>query len=220
MATSRFEHPSTAPITLMVPDFDCDSTAYWQDDWQRSRIDCLTVDIGTSGRPDRNSCVARLDRALHRIDAPVVLVGHGLGALAIAAWVDLLGHDVETQVAGALLIGPRDPSAARCNTTLQAFAPLPATVFPFPALVVASEDDAQLSIDRAFSIARQWGAGFARFSDCGDFHGLGRWTQGEELLDRFLELVEPGHRSGFAALDSFSQSPFAASAILSPAFRL
>jgi predicted alpha/beta hydrolase family esterase len=219
MATSRFEHPSSAPITLLVPDLDCDSTAYWLDDWQRSRIDCVTVDIGASGRPDRNSWVARLDRALHRIDAPVVLVGHGLGALAIAAWVDLLGHEVETQVAGALLIGPGDPSAAKGDPLLQTFAPLPATVFPFPALVVASEDDPRLSIDRSFSIARQWGAGFARFTDCGDFRALSRWPLGEELLDRFLELIEPGHRSAFAALDSFSQSPFATST-RAPAFRL
>ena len=225
MATSRFEHPSAAPITLMVPDLDCGVTAghhaeYWQDHWQRSRIDCLGVDIGASGHPDRNSWVARLDRALHRIDAPVVLVGHGLGALAIAAWVELLGQEIETQVAGAILVGPCDPSEAADDPHIQAFSPLPATVFPFPALVVASDDDPRVSIDRSFSIARQWGAGFARFGGCGDFRSLGRWAQGDALLDRFLDLIEPGHASAFAALDNFSTLPGSGNDKETSAFRL
>ena len=220
MAKSRFEHPSAAPITLLVPDLDCDRPDYWQDHWQRSRIDCLGVDLGGSARPDRNSWVSRLDHALHRTDAPVVLVGHGLGALAIASWVELLGQEIEAQVAGALLIAPTDPSGDNADTRLTAFAPLPTAVFPFPALVVASDDDPRLSADRAFSIARQWGAGFARFDGCGDFRRLGRWVQGQELLDRFLDLVEPGRASAFAALDGFSSQSMARAANPSSAFRL
>lgn len=220
MATSRFEHPSAAPITLMVPDLDCDRPDYWQDHWQRSRIDCLGVDLGGSGRPDRNSWVARLDRALHQTDAPVVLVGHGLGALTIACWVELLGLELQAQIAGALLIAPSDPGADNADPRLHAFSPLPTTVFPFPALVVASDDDPRLSDDRAFSIARQWGAGFARFAGCGDFRRLGLWPQGEELLDRFLDLVEPGHGSAFAALDDFSSQSTARATTQASAFRL
>jgi predicted alpha/beta hydrolase family esterase len=218
--SSRFEHPSMAPITLLVPDLDCDRPGYWQDHWQRTRIDCRAVDIGGSGRPDRNSWVSRIDGALHRTDAPVVLVGHGLGALAIASWVELLGQEIGNQIAGALLIAPRDPGADGADSRLQAFAPLPATVFPFPALVVASDDDPLLSSDRAFSLARQWGAGFARFDGCGDFCGLGWWPEGEELLDRFIDLVEPGHHSAFAALDSFSSQSTARAATAGSAFRL
>ncbi len=216
MATSRYENPSATPITLLLPDLDCSADNYWQTHWQRSRLDCHGVDFST--RPDRNNWVAKLDAAMHRIQAPIVLVGHGLGALTIAAWAELMGQEIEAKIAGALLVGPRDPAA---EDRLASFAPLPSAILPFPALVVAGDDDGALSLDRAFSMARQWGAGFARFDNCADFHGLGLWPDGEELLDRFIELVEPGHESSRAGLDAFaSQSILSRGSRRAPLFRL
>lgn len=197
MATSHFEHRSAAPTVLLLPDIDSTGIGYWQDHWAASRIDCAIVDMGGSRRPDRNSWVTRLDQAIRGVDAPIVLVGHGVGALTIAWWSELLGQEIEASIVGALLIAPPDP-AAEHNERMQAFAPLPRTILPFPALVVASEDDPYVSVDRAFSMARQWGGGFARFGACGHFgagDGLGWWRQGEELLDSFIDLVEPGRRT-------------------------
>ena len=196
MATSRFEHRSAAPTVLLLPDIDSTGIGYWQEHWAATRMDCATVDMGASRRPDRNSWVTRLDQAIRSVDAPIVLVGHGVGALTIAWWGELLGQEIEASIVGALLIAPPDP-AAETNERMQAFAPLPRTILPFPALVVASEDDPCVSVDRAFSMARQWGSGFARFGNCGHFgadDGLGWWQQGEELLDSFIDLVEPGRR--------------------------
>jgi len=93
----------------------------------------------------------------------------------------------------------------RADRRLRCFAPLPSTIFSFPALVIASEDDSAIAADRAFSLARQWGAGFARFGHCGHFtpaDGLGWWPEGEELLDRFIELVGPGHGRTVSRLDT------------------
>ena len=207
MATSRFEHPSAAPVALLLPDLDCRGRGYWQEHWAASRIDCRAVDIGHAQTPDRNSCVSRLDHALRGIDAPLILVGHGIGALTIASWVRLMSSESELAVAGALLIAPSDPAADGADARLRAFAPLPDTIFSFPALVVASDDDRAISIDRAFSLARQWGAGFARFGARGHFtpmDGLGWWPEGEELLDRFVDLVEPGGDRGIRTLDRFA----------------
>lgn len=178
MAAPRFEHPSAAPVTLLLPDLDGGEAGYWLRRWIDTRIDCRLVDLGRARRPDRNSLVTRLDHALRGLDAPVVLVGHGLGALTIAAWAGLM-NDGAAPVAGALLIAPCDPAAAGADPRLGDFAPLPSAVFCFPALVVASDDDPSLSPDRAFSLARQWGAGFARFDGCGHFaaaDGLDRWA--------------------------------------------
>ena len=196
MATTRFEHPSAAPLTLLLPDLDGGERGYWLRHWVDTRIDCRLVDLGQARVPDRNSLVTRLDHALRGLDAPVILVGHGVGALTIAAWAGLISSESEAAVAGALLIAPGDPAAADADPRLSDFAHLPSAIFSFPALVVASDDDPSLSPDRAFSLARQWGAGFARFGACGHFapaDGLGWWPEGEELLDRFIDLVEPGH---------------------------
>ncbi|ABQ66475.1 RBBP9/YdeN family alpha/beta hydrolase [Rhizorhabdus wittichii] len=211
MAAPRFEHPSAAPLTLLLPDLDGGEPGYWLRHWIDSRIDCRLVDLGQARRPDRNSLVTRLDHALRRLDAPVILVGHGVGALTIAAWAGLMSSESEAAVAGALLIAPGDPAAADADPRLSDFAPLPSEVFSFPALLVASDDDPALSPDRAFSLARQWGAGFARFGACGHFapaDGLGWWPEGEELLDRFIDLVEPGRVRAQAqdGLDRLAQS--------------
>ena len=206
MATSRFEHPS-APVTLMLPDVDCEGQGYWQRNWIETRIDCRAVDLGHAWTPDRNSWVMRLDHALRGADAPVILVGHGVGALTIAAWADLMSSEIEQAVAGALLIAPSDPAGADADPRLRGFAPVPSTIFSFPAMVVASDDDHSVSADRAFSLARQWGAGFARFGECGHFSprdGLGRWPEGEELLDRFIELIEPGRDHGIHDFENFA----------------
>jgi predicted alpha/beta hydrolase family esterase len=195
MATSRFETPSAAPIVLLLPDMDAGRIGYWQDHWAASRLDCVCIDMGASRRPDRNSWVTRLDQAIRGLDAPILLVGHGTGALSIAWWSELLGQEVEANIVGALLIAPPDPTMVEGDERMHAFAPLPRTILPFPSLVVASENDATVSIDRAFSIAREWGAGFARFGACGHFgvdDGIGPWPQGEQLLDSFIDLIEPG----------------------------
>lgn len=207
MSTGRFEHPSAAPMTLLLPDLDGDQPGYWLHHWVQSRIDCRMVDLGQARCPDRNSLVTRLDHALRGVDAPIILVGHGVGALTIAAWAGLMSTESEAAVAGALLIAPGDPTGADADPRLRDFAPLPSTVFSFPALVVASDDDPSLSPDRAFSLARQWGAGFARFGACGHFaasDGLGWWPEGEELLDRFTDLIEPGHAQAIRGLDQFA----------------
>ncbi len=194
MTTSRFEHPSGAPMVLLLPDIDSAGFGYWQEHWAASRIDCAGIAMGGADHPDRNSWITRLDQAIRRLDAPVVLVGHGVGALTIAWWAALLGQEVEADIIGALLVAPVDP-AGEGHERMHAFAPLPSTILPFPSLVIASENDPGVSVDRAFDIARQWGSGFARFGECGHFgvgDGIGWWPQGEELLDRFIDMVEPG----------------------------
>jgi predicted alpha/beta hydrolase family esterase len=207
MATSRFEHPSSAPVALLLPDLDCEGAGYWQDHWAASRIDCRAVEIGHARTPDRNDLVSRLDHALRGIDAPLILVGHGVGALTIAAWAGLMSGESEAAVAGALLIAPNDPVSGEPDARLRSFAPVPDAIFSFPALVVASDDDPAVSIDRAFSFARQWGAGFARFGACGHFtprDGLGWWPEGEELLDGFIDLIEPGRDRAIRDIDHFA----------------
>jgi predicted alpha/beta hydrolase family esterase len=194
MATSHFEHPLAAPLVLLLPDLDSDGPAYWQRQWAASRNDASIIDVGSSHRPDRNTWITRIDHATRCAGAPILLVGHGAGALAIAWWAVLCAQENESTVIGALLIGPSDPAVAAYGDRLGSFAPLPQTVLPFPSLVVASEDDPALPVDRAFSMARQWGSGFARFGDCGHFgaDSLGDWQQGEQLLDAFIDLIEPG----------------------------
>lgn len=194
MPADRFDHAPSEPTVLLLPDFDYGPGDYWQDDWVRRRLDCQKVDLGHARIPRRNALVSWLDRHVRTVPGPLFLVGHGIGALAVAAWSSLMSMESEATIVGALLVAPNDPHNGE-DRRLDDFLPLPSDIFPFPGLVVASDDDPHLGTDRGFSLARQWGCGFARMPGCGHFRpidGIGRWQHGEELLDQFLGLIGPG----------------------------
>ncbi|MGJ3629249.1 RBBP9/YdeN family alpha/beta hydrolase [Sphingomonas sp. MMS24-JH45] len=99
--------------------------------------------------------------------APVILVGAqprlcrggvvGLAQPSAHGW----------PVAGALLVAPADVDAPGVAAELAPFAPAPRAPLPFPSIVVASGDDPWIHIDRAHSLAVDWGS---HFVDAG-FHG-------------------------------------------------
>jgi predicted alpha/beta hydrolase family esterase len=194
MSADRFEYAAVEPTVLLLPDFDFGPGDYWQDQWAQQRLDCQKVDLGHARVLRRNALVSRIDRHVRTVAGPVFLVSHGIGALGLAAWSSLMSIESEAAIVGALLVAPNDPAIVE-DERLADFLPLPQSVFPFPALVVASDADPHLTADRGFSLARQWGCGFALMPGCGHFRpidGIGRWSQGEELLDRFLGLIGPG----------------------------
>ncbi|MEO6589297.1 MAG: alpha/beta hydrolase [Pyrinomonadaceae bacterium] len=63
-------------------------------------------------------------------------------------------------------------------------------VLPFPSIVVASNDDAFVTLDRAKEFAESWGSRFVFIGAAGHFNsasGLGPWTKGKELLADLLQ---------------------------------
>ena len=67
---------------------------------------------------------------------------------------------------------------------------------PFPAIVIASDDDPYVSLERAREYARAWGAEFVLLERAGHINvasGHGPWAEGYELLARLrnVPLEEP-----------------------------
>jgi predicted alpha/beta hydrolase family esterase len=145
--------------------------------------------------PHRNSWVTRLDLAIRQAEAPVILVAHSLGCLAVAWWAQLSPQPYGWPVAGALLVAPADVDRTGVQEELRGFAPSPQTPLPFPTIVVGSGDDPWITLDRAHSLAASWGSHFVDIGEQGHINaasGLGQWPEGQELLDRIVDATIDG----------------------------
>ena len=187
------------PTVLIVPGLNGSGPAHWQTLWEHSRSDCVRADLGTWDEPRRNAWVTRLDHAIRAAQAPVLLVAHSLGCLAVAWWAELSGQPYGWPVAGALLVAPPDVERPGIGTTLGRFAPAPATSLPFPSIVAASDDDPYCEPQRAFDLSRLWGSDFVDLGSCGHVNaasGIGLWREGQALLERLIDTAESTARSG------------------------
>jgi predicted alpha/beta hydrolase family esterase len=113
-----------------------------------------------------------------------VLIGHSLGCTTIAHWAS--GH--QTRIKGALLVAPSDIEQPVYTFPASGFAPIPLLTLPFPSIVVASEDDPWVSVERAKFFASNWGSGFVNIGKAGHINvssGYGPWKEGLAILEQF-----------------------------------
>ncbi|NJR80750.1 RBBP9/YdeN family alpha/beta hydrolase [Sphingomonas corticis] len=187
---------SVRPTILTVPGLGNSGPSHWQTLWEGHRPDIARVDLGMWDRPHRNAWVTKLDQAVASARAPVVLVAHSLGCIAVAWWASLSPQPYGWPVAGALLVAPADVDRPNVASELAPFGPAPRTPLPFPSIVVASSDDPWIDSDRAHSLAVDWGSHFVDLGPHGHINaasGLGLWTEGLELLDRVVDAAGGPH---------------------------
>lgn len=196
-----------SPIILTVPGLGGSGPSHWQTLWEQSRPDTHRVELGMWDRPHRNAWVTRLDQAIRTAQAPVILAAHSLGCLAVAWWATLAGQPFGRPVAGALLVAPADVDRIDAPAELRGFGPTPATLLPFPSIVVASSDDPWIAIARAEQLAKGWGSLFVDAGPQGHLNaasGLGWWKEGQALLNRVLDSASDRGGGDRAALERHS----------------
>ncbi len=130
---------------------------------------------------------ATIVEAARAATRPILFVGHGLGAAAIAAAAHSLGG---ADVRGAFLVAPPDElSLAQIAGAAWA---LPRAPLPWPCVVVASRTHALSDYEAAAALASQWGA---ELIDAGAAGGLdaesghGPWPEGLMRLAGFIKTL-------------------------------
>lgn len=187
----------TAPTVLLLPGWHNSGPDHWQTHWEHAhgyrRVEQHDWDF-----PLRGDWMSQLEAAvLAHTSAPntqVVLVAHSLGCILTAAWAELSQHT--DRVKGALLVAPPDVERAEMQHMLHSWSPIARERLPFPAVVVASRDDAYCSFLRASRLAHDWGARLVDVGHCGHVNAesnLGAWPQGHDLLTEFVVSKEYAH---------------------------
>jgi predicted alpha/beta hydrolase family esterase len=170
---------------LIVPRLGGAGGGDWPSRW-RAKLSTarliLPGDAGATGRKAWTDAIAEAVRAARR---PVLFVGHGLGAAAVANSAFALGG---ADVRGAFLVAPTDRAG------LERIAgpgwSVPRAPLPWPSVVIASRNDANSGYNEVAALAADWGA---ELIDAGPAGGLdassghGPWPEGLMRLAGFIK---------------------------------
>lgn len=188
------------PTLVIVPGLGDSGPGHWQTLWAE-KFGAVRVRQDDPDAPTPETWAARLDEVLEATPGDLVLVGHSAGVPAIVHWARRYGgHE---RVKGALLVSPADPEQedmAQLAPAVLTLAPVPLDPLPFPALVVASENDPYVSFERAQTFADAWEAAFVTAGEAGHINvasGHGEWPEGEVLLSEVLHAWTPPEISRF-----------------------
>jgi predicted alpha/beta hydrolase family esterase len=172
------------PLTLILPGLGGSGPEHWQTRWEALHPRTVRVAQRDWDHPVLADWLATLEEAVARAGEPVVLVAH---SLACALCAHAAARPGANRIAAALLVAPADvDSPAHTPAETRSFAPLPTAPLPFPATVVASQDDSFVSLARARALAAAWGAGFVDAGARGHLNaasGLGDWPEGRRHFD-------------------------------------
>jgi predicted alpha/beta hydrolase family esterase len=173
---------------LIAPGLGNSGPEHWQRRWADRMATARVIEQDNWDEPLLADWVDRIHREVMLSTRPVVLIGHSLSVPAIVHTAQLRLKD--TKVRGAFLVSPPDFETDAIPETAMPFANVPTDPLPFPSLVVASNTDPLVSIDRARGFAADWGSDFLPAGDAGHINaasGHGPWPEG---LLMFAELMK------------------------------
>jgi predicted alpha/beta hydrolase family esterase len=165
--------------TLLIPGLDGSPAPHWQHWWAATDPSAKIVEQTSWSNPLPEAWLTEIAAAT-LIHPGSVLVGHSLGAIAIAR---LLATFPQLRIAGALLVAPAEPSR---SPRTERFGRIAERDLGVPAIVVASRDDPWMDQDRARDLSDAWGADFIDMGEAGHINadsGFGPWSEGKALRD-------------------------------------
>jgi predicted alpha/beta hydrolase family esterase len=155
---------------------------HWQTYFEKSRENFQRVNQQEWDSPICADWIQAIDNALSNYDlSQVVLIGHSLGCSTIAHWALRYNKIIK----GALLVAPGDVDALPSDYPAKGFSPMPKAKINFKTIVVASDDDMWVSVERAKYFADCWGSEFINIGKAGHINvaaGYGQWSKGLEIL--------------------------------------
>ncbi|WP_430433864.1 RBBP9/YdeN family alpha/beta hydrolase [Methyloversatilis sp.] len=164
---------------LVVPGLNGSGPEHWQS-WIEPLLGATRVEQADWSQPDIDLWSARVADAVRLAPGRVWLVAHSFGCLASA----VAAQTVAERIAGALFVAPASPDKFGISERI------PATPFPFPAVVAASRNDPWMKFLAAASWAERWGAQLVDLGDAGHVNtesGHGAWPEGLELFRRLQQ---------------------------------
>ncbi|WP_242920342.1 RBBP9/YdeN family alpha/beta hydrolase [Pontibacter liquoris] len=170
---------------IMVPGLGNSGPQHWQSLWEAQDTAIRRVGQSDWDTPTCAAWVKKLHEEIQQADAPVVLVAHSLGCLAVVHWA----RHYQGNVKAAMLVAPPDAERPDFPQEATGFAPIPQQKLPFPTIVVASSNDPYISMQRVQELGRNWGSQLVSVGDARHINassGLGDWPQGQQLLQELL----------------------------------
>ena len=178
---------------LVLPGWKGGDQTYWYAGWVEKLPHARRVEQNDFQTPKLEDWLHEVEKQILLAERPVALVGHSLGALAIAHMADRLG---KLPVIAAFLVAPPELTGkSSIGHLLTGFEPLPTDPLPVPSFLVASRTDPYASFAYSESCAHAWGSELIDAGDAGHINpdsGHGPWPEG---LLRFGVLLKRARAS-------------------------
>jgi hypothetical protein len=180
------------PVTaLILPGLGNSGPEHWQSQFERIDPTCLRVMQDEWDAPRCADWAMRLESAIAAAPGHVVLVSHSSSCALVAHWAASAPRASLAKVRGALLVAPSDPEGPNYPLGPTGFSPVPMTPLPFRTIVVASDDDQYVTIERAREYAAAWRASLVELHAAGHINvaaGFGPWPEGYALLQSLRDI--------------------------------
>lgn len=178
---------------LLVPGLFGSGPLHWQSEWSNAfSLDRLSQEDWNTPTPAQwDQALSHAIHAPERADKPILLIGHSLGAVLCARWLQQT-HNAHSLVAGAFLVAPADTEQAQTadSVRIRSFSPLPSSPLKVPTALIASQNDPWLHYSRAEELAHLWGAELKNAGPrghIGSSEPLGLWEDGANALFTFAQ---------------------------------
>jgi len=170
---------------LIIPGLGDSGENHWQTYWLKSFGHSVKLNQDDWNEPKPGKWLERLNATILKLDCPVILVAHSLAVSLVVHWAHQYDN---SNIKGALLVAPADvDSPAHTPDVVRGFAPMPTAKLPFPSIVVTSENDPYVDLDRAKYFAEQWGSDFINIGPKGHINSdsnLQFWEEGQLILQK------------------------------------
>ncbi|MEM1288975.1 MAG: alpha/beta hydrolase [Pseudomonadota bacterium] len=178
---------------LICPGWQGGDAGIWYEGWLEKFPHSRKVEQKDFLNANASEWTAEIEKQIILATRPVALIGHSLGALAIATMSEKIG--VLPVVAAFLVTPPELAGPSTIGSYLEGFEPPPTAPLPVPSFLVASRTDPYSSYAFQEECANAWGSEIIDAGDAGHINvdsGHGPWPEG---LLRFGVLLKRARAS-------------------------
>jgi predicted alpha/beta hydrolase family esterase len=178
------------PHLLIIPGLGDSGEKHWQNFWLQKFSNSTKVIQNNWDEPQLEEWLERLSKTIQKIEEPTILVAHSLAVSLVMHWVS---QNNNPNIVGAMLVAPADvDSPAHTPDFLRHFSPIPTQPIPFPSVVIGTENDTYMSLERAEGLANSWGSRFINAGQKGHINSesnLEYWEEGQDYLQQLIAKI-------------------------------
>ena len=175
------------PKLLILTGLGDSGEKHWQSYWLRKFENSTKLIQDNWEEPQLKNWLINLNETIQKIDTPTILVAHSLAVSMVMHWASANRNQ---NIIGALLVAPADvDSPEHTPEVTWNFAPIPKLKLNFPSIVISSENDPYISIERAEYLAKKWGSDFINVGKKGHINSesnLEYWEEGQLILQQLI----------------------------------
>jgi uncharacterized protein len=157
---------------------------HWQSRWEKIHSDVTRVMQADWENPACDLWAAQLDAHVRSLFHAPIIVGHSLGCLVVARWLERYSPNIR----GALLVAVPDPSGPNFPEQAIGFEDIPAKITGYRIKILSSSNDPYSTASFSDHVASCWNAQHLKLGDKGHLNassGLGDWQEGWHEVQSF-----------------------------------